>query len=320
MRIRVLAIVGLLFIGSFSVVARQSALAKTGVTVQDIQAWATRTVIESTAAESVWAVATTPAVPATVLKALQAMTPAEKLAVTHEVLAALKATVMAPAFRAEHTARIAKQRNRAVDHGVDAVTFGAPGTGGVDVTTAVVVPVIQMMQSFSPQVLQNAFEEDRTQAAETIKEETGDERAKAQKYLARLDALVPLAKSNPEEFKKQYLVAKSGFLGGPDTEAKLQAATASAADREQIQQEQTSWDRYNLNAILRKNLTKFIEQAGKVDFKATTRVETFLDGLTTMYFADGGLMSSLEQFERHVGSPATAAAVQSAKVWLKEVQ
>ncbi len=315
-----LAVVGLVFIGSFSVVTGQSALAKAEVTVKDLQAWTTRVVRESTASESVWAVQVTPAVPQTVVKALQAMTPAEKLALTREVLAAIKATAMAPAFRAEHTARIAKQANRAVDHGVDPVTFGAPGTSGVDVTAAVVLPVMQVMQSFTPQVLQNAFEEDRAQAAQTIKEETGDERVKAQKYLVRLNELIPLTRSNPEEFKKQYIVAKSGFLGGPDTEAKLQAATSSAADRARIGDEQTSWNKYNLNAILRKNLTKFIEQAGRVNFNANTRVVTFLDGLTTMYFADGGLMSSLEQFERHAGPAATAEAIQFARAWLKEVQ
>jgi len=319
MRILLLAIVFLVSIGSFSVVAQRSALSRTGATVNGIQAWATRMVVRSTASDSVWAVNVTPAVSAVAVKAFQAMTPAEKLEVAQEVLAAIKATVMAPAFRAEHTARIAKQHNRAVDHGVDAVTFGAPGTSGVDVWAVAVLPVIQVMQSFSPQVLQNAFEEDRTQAAETIKEETGDERAKAQKYLVRLNALVPLTKSNPEEFKKQYILLKSGFLGGPDTEAKLQAATSSAADKARIRDEQTFWNRYNLNAILRKNLTKFIEQAGKVNFKAATRIEYYGE-FTSMYFADRGLMSSLEQFERYVGPEANAAAIQFAKTWLKEVQ
>jgi len=319
MTIRMLAILSLVLIGSSGVVARQSALARTGVTVKDLQAWATRTVIESTAADSVWAVDTTPAVPATVLKALHAMTPAEKLALTQEVLAAIKATVMSPAFRAEHTARIAKQHNRAVDHGIDAVTFGSPGTSGIDVRAAAVLPVIQTLQSVPPPVLLNAFEQDRASAAETIRDETGEERERAQTYLARLNGLAPLMKSNPEEFKNQYLVAKSGSLGGPDTEAKLQAATASSADKEQMRLEQAFWDRYNLNVILRRNLTKFIEQAGKVRFTAATQTEDY-GTFTSMYFSGGGLMSSLEQWERHLGSPATAAAVQFAKAWLKEVQ
>jgi hypothetical protein len=314
-----LAMVGLVSIGAVGVVARQSVLARTGVTVNDLQAWATRMVVESTASDGVWVVDVTPAVSATGLKAIHAMTPSEKLALTQEVMVAVKATVMSPAFRAAHTARIAKQVNRAVDHGVDAVTFGAPGAGEADTLLVTLLPVLQMMQGFSPEVLQNALEEDRTQAAETIKEETGPERAKAQKYLARLNELVPLTKSNPEEFKRQYIVAKSAFLGGPDTEAKLRAATASADDRARIRNEQTYWNKYNLNAILRKNLTNVIEQAGRVDFKAATHIEYF-GAQTNMYFSGGGLMSSLEQFERHVGPAATAAAIQFAKAWLKEVQ
>jgi hypothetical protein len=176
-----------------------------------------------------------------------------------------------------------------------------------------------MMQSFSPEVLQNALEEDRTQAAETIKEETGVERVKAQTYLARLNELVPLAKRNPEEFKRQYIVAKSAFLGRPDTDAKLQAATASADDSARIRDEQTSWNKYNLNAILRKNLTKVIEQAGRVNFKAATHIE-YYGTQTSMYFADGRFMAGLEKYERHVGPEATAAGIQFDKAWLKEVQ
>ena len=225
---RTVRIASLVFICSFSVVARQSALAKTGVTPKDLQTWAARMVFESTASDGVWANDVMPAVSPTVLKALQAMTPAEKLAVTQEVLAAIKATVMAPAFRAEHTARIGKQGNRAIDHGVDALRHGT-GTAAAD-TAATVIPIIQMMQSFPLQALQGAFDEDRAQAAETIKEETGEERAKAQKYLAQLNAVAPLLKSNPDEFKKQYLVAKSASMGGPDTDAKLQAAIAGQGD------------------------------------------------------------------------------------------
>jgi hypothetical protein len=208
-----------------------------------------------------------------VFKAIQAMGPAEKLALTQEVLATIKATLMAPAFRAEHTARIATEGNKAVDHGINPDSYGLTGNMDADAITTTVIPIIQMIRGFPPEALKQAFEEERTDLAETIKNETGEERAKAQKDLARLNALAPLMKTNFEEFKKQYTLAKSASMGGPDTEAKLQAATASGQDRERIRLEQVYWNHYKLDAILKKNLTQFIDQATKVDFKAATRVQ-----------------------------------------------
>src|SRR5687768_9606117 len=82
-----------------SLQARQSALSKAGITVKDIQAWAIATIYESTAADSVWFMDQTPGASPTALKAIQAMGPAERVALTQEVLAAIKATIMSPAFR-----------------------------------------------------------------------------------------------------------------------------------------------------------------------------------------------------------------------------
>jgi hypothetical protein len=86
-------------------------------------------------------------------------------------------------------------------------------------------------------------------------------------------------KSNPQEFKTQYTLAKSASLGGPDTEAKLQAAMSSGADKEKMRFEQTYWNKYNLDAILKKNRTQFIDQATQFDFKRPTQVK---DGLLVL--------------------------------------
>jgi hypothetical protein len=315
MRRHTLVVAGLVALSGISLPARQSALPKTGVTVKDVQTWAMATIYESTAADSVWFMDQAPGASATALKAIQAMGPAERVALTQEVLGVMKAVLMSPEFRAEHTARIAKQGNRAVDHGVDAQTYGTTGNLDADIITTTIIPVINMIRTFPPEALKQAFEEERTELAETIKSETGEERAKAQKYLAKLNTLAPLMKTNPEEFRKQYTLAKSAALGGPDTEAKLQAATATGQEKEKIRLEQVYWNRYNLNAILKKNLTQFVDQATKLDFKAATRLEG-----SRLFWGNGTEMWGLQQLEYHLGPAATAAAVQFARAWLKELQ
>ncbi len=312
---RVTLITSLVVLSGFSLVARQSALPKVGLTAADLRAWAVSWIAESTAADSVWLMDQTPGTSATALKAIQAMSPAERVALTQEVLAAVKAVVMAPAFRAEHTATIAKQSNRAVDHGVNEQTFGTTGTLDADMITTTIIPIIMMMRGFPSDALRQAFEEERTELAETIKTETGAERAKAQTYLAKLNTLAPLIKTNPEEFKKQYTVAKSASMGGPDTEATLLAASASGGDKDKIRLEQVHWNHYNLNAILKKNLTLFIDDAAKIDFKQPTRLEG-----PRLYWGDGAEMWGLTQLEYILGAAPTNAAVQFARAWLKELQ
>ena len=148
-----LVVVGLTVLACLNALAQQSVLPKTGVTAKELQDWVTRWITESTAADSVWLIDVTPGPSPAGLPKFQALTPADKLALTQEVLATVKATVMAPSFRAEHTARIAKQNNRAVDHGIDATTYGISGNLEADAITTTVVPVIQMMRSFPDEAL-----------------------------------------------------------------------------------------------------------------------------------------------------------------------
>jgi hypothetical protein len=310
-----LVVVGLAVLVWLNALAQQSVLARTDVTAKELQDWVTRWISESTASDSVWIIDVTPPPSPAGLPALQAMTPADKLALTQEVLSAVKATVMAPGFRAEHTARIARQTNRAIDHGIDPTTYGISGNLETDAITTTVVPVIQMMRSFPNEALIQGFEDERAELPQQINDEEGEERAKLQAYLVKLNALAPLVKSNPDEFKLQYTLAKSASMGGPDTEAKLQAAMSGGADTEKMRLEQTYWNKYNLDAILKKNLTQFIDQATKVDFRRATQVK---DGY--LYWGDGNEMSGLDTLEVTLGQAPTSAAVAFARSWLSELK
>jgi hypothetical protein len=310
-----LVAVGVAVLVCLNALAQQSLLARTEVTAKELQDWVTRWISESTASDSVWLADVTPPPSPAGLPVLQAMTPADKLALTQEVLTAVKATVMAPGFRTEHTARIAKQANRAIDHGIDPATYGITGNLETDAITTTVVPVIQMLRSFPDEALIQGFEDERAELPQQINDETDEERAKLQAYLARLNALVPLVKSNPQEFKMQYTLAKSASLGGPDTEAKLQAAMSGGADKETLRLEQTNWDRYNLDVILKKNLTQLIDQATEVDFQRQTQVK---DGY--LYWGDGNEMSGLDTLELTLGQAPTNATVAFARAWLSELK
>jgi hypothetical protein len=309
-------VVGLAVLVWLNALAQQSVLPKTGVTAKELQDWCTRWISESTAADSVWLVQVTPGPSPAGLPAFRALTSADKLALTQEVLASVKATVMAPGFRAAHTDRIAKQTNRAIDHGIiDPETFGITGNLETDVVTTTVVPMIQMLRTFPDEALRQSFADERTELPQQINDEEGEERAKLQAHLVRLNALVPLVTSNPQEFKLQYTLAKSVLMGGPDTEAKLQAAMSGGADKEKMRQEQISWNKYNLDAILKKNLTQFIDHATRVDFNRATQVK---DGY--LYWSNGDEMSGLDTLEVTLGQAPTSAAVAFARAWLGELK
>lgn len=310
-----LVVAGIAVLVWLNALAQQSVLARTGVTTKELQDWVTEWITQSTAADSVWLADVIAGPSPAGLPVLQAMTSADKLALAQEVLATVKATVMAPAFREAHTARIASQTNRAIDHGVDAETFGITGNLEADAITTTVVPVIQMMRSFPVEALSQQFEGERAELPDQINDETGEERAKLQAYLAKLNALAPLVRSDPQEFKMQYTLAKSASMGGPDTEAKLQAATSSGADKEKIRLEQTYWNKYNLDAILKKNLTRFVDHATQVDLNGATKVQ---DGY--LYWGDGAEMSGLDALAVTLGQAPTSAAVTFARAWLNELK
>ena len=296
---------------SLSVVA-PSSLPKVGITVKDIQTWATQAVIASTDVEGGYFRYLVPCVSPGALKAIQAMAPAERLELTQEVLAAVKAAVSTPAFKGEHAAYVKTTRN-AVDHGIaDTEKFGLTGNTETDAIKTLIVPIIDMLRGVPIDALKQSYEDDRNDLRETIKNESGEEKAKAQKDLARLDAIAPLMKTNPEEFRKQYTLAKSASMGGPDTEVKLQTMTASREDLEQLRLEQNNWNHWNLNEMIRKELAQYIDVASKIQLNGNYVCDNQSHNASYN-------KASLDALMNLMGTGPTSAAAQFAKAWLKEL-
>jgi len=306
-----LLVAAVLMASGAGVLAWQSSLPKVGLTQKGVETWATDGVNAVTNGDA-WDPPGTSGAAGT---AIQAMTPDQKAALAREVLTIVKAAVMAPAFRAAHEARI-KQDHHAINHGVEVDSFGP----GVDPEKAMIlqtaIGIVQMYRTQPVEALKTIFENQRTDLAETIKTETGEEKAKAQKLLTKLNGLAPLMKSNPEEFKKAFTLAMSAHIGGPATEEAYQAASASGEQAQKLRDEQRNWNNRNLNAVLKANLTSFADQLSRVDFKLAVRINgadiEFVDRLQRM---GGALMQLAYRF----GQGPTTSTIAFLRAWAKEL-
>jgi hypothetical protein len=298
--------------GVAGAMAVQSTLAQVGLTATSIEKWAVDDLVWDTTVNA-------PSFGGTVRDLVKKLPPEQRAALVREAASLTKSFLMSAAFQKAYTAKI-KEAHRAVDHGIDPDTYGQ--NAPVDPVAIAAVSTVNMMRTAFPhEQLKAAFDQQRQELPEKIKEETGDERAKAQKYLARLNAIAPLATSNREEFKKQYTLAMSAYIGGPDTEEKIQAFNASDADRQRIVSEQREWNKWNLNGILKRKLTYFVAQASQVDtvdFKAVTRP----DQDKGLVFVNPDYESKNKSWKAiyRVGRAPTVAALDFAKAWLKELK
>lgn len=297
--------------GAAGTLAMQSTLSQVGLTSKDIEKWAVDDLVWDTSVNA-------PSVGEKVRKLVKALTPEQRAAVVREAATLTKSLLMSPAFQKAWVAQI-KTAHNAVDHGIDPDTYGLDAA--IDPAAAAAVPLVNMMRTaFTHEQLKAAFDEERKKVVEKIKEETGEERVKAQKHQARLNAIAPLATSNPEEFKKQYTLAMSANIGGPDTEEKLQAMNSGEDNRQRMIAEQREWNRWNLNGILKRKLTFFVTQASQVDtvdFKAATRPEKEkIVFVNPAYESKNGSWKAIYR----VGRAPTVAALDFAKAWLKELK
>lgn len=297
--------------GMAGAVAMQSTLSQVGLTPTEIEKWAVDDLVWDTSVNP-------PSVGEKVRKLVKGLTPDQRAALVRDAAGVTKAFLMSPVFQKTWTAQI-KTAHNAVNHGINPDTYGLDAA--IDPAAAAAVPLVNMMRTaFTHEQLKTAFDEERKNLVEKIKEETGEERAKAQKHQARLNAIAPLATSNREEFKKQYTLAMSANIGGPDTEEKLQAMNSGEDNRQRMIDEQREWNRWNLNGILKRKLTYFVTQASQVDtvdFKAATRQEK-----DKVVFVNAAYESKNNAWKAiyRVGRAPTVAALDFAKAWLKELK
>jgi hypothetical protein len=139
------------------------------------------------------------------------------------------------------------------------------------------------------------------------------------KLAARARQIAPLAASNPGEFKKQYIVLKSIDMGGPDSMAGLEAASAGAKKAQAAakdRQEQDAFEQHTLKVELRRRLQDFITLARSVDFSAQVRPNGGKN-----YFINSAYEAKPDAWKKlyRLGKEPTRAMVAVAEQWLKEL-
>jgi hypothetical protein len=139
------------------------------------------------------------------------------------------------------------------------------------------------------------------------------------KWLSRARQIEPLAKSNPAEFKKQYVLLKSASLGGRSTEAELKAASAKGAEMAadgKKREEQEKYDSHKLRVVLKQRLGDFVQLARSVDFAAQTKT---VNGKHIFVNPDYESKSDLWKKLYRLGKEPSTAALGVAEQWLKEL-
>jgi len=136
--------------------------------------------------------------------------------------------------------------------------------------------------------------------------------ANGRNLYSKAKVLQPLIASNPEQFKRGYVVLKSIDMGGAGDLASLE----SSGNRVRQEQEQENWNKHNLRAVLKVKLNGFIQIASTVDFAAQTvqqgRVVKFVN---PAYQGKPDIWKACYR----AGRAPTAAAIEFARGWAKEL-
>jgi hypothetical protein len=252
-------------------------------------------------------------------QAAKGLSEQNRAAAVREIGAAVKALMMSKAFMDSHVAYIKRER-KAADHGIKVQTpeekFKAMTAGGEaaidEATRQAATQMAQMLLTLPAAQLVPMFESDLGDWERQTKSRNAKTQAKGQKLHARAKALQPLIQSDPEKFKKGYVVLKSMDMGGPDNEAGLQ----EGGNKAQMEQEQTNWNKHNLRAVLKPKLNFLVAEAETVDFTAqTVRQGDKLKFVNPAYEKKSDIWKACYR----AGKAPTAAVLEFARGWAKEL-
>lgn len=244
--------------------------------------------------------------------AAMAMTEQQRAATVREIGGFIKTLVMSTAFQEAHAAQI-KKSHYAVNHGFKEPVVTDPMAAGMQ---AMAAQMAMMFRTFPIEALKEAFAQDQETWNENAKSDDPEERAQAQKMLARGKQIAPLLQSNAEQFKQAYSLLKSEEMKGPATEAELQAATSQSENTQKMRTEQAAWDQYNLKVVLKKKLTALAAEASSVDFTAQLKDEA---GRKVFVNPAHERRSYMWKAMYRAGKAPTAAVLEITNAWLKEL-
>jgi hypothetical protein len=259
--------------------------------------------------------------PPKVLAAAKALSEPQQAALMRELATAAKTIMMSPAFQSAHDAFIAKEY-KAVNHGIKVKTLeqvaqGATSQAGASefelkMKREMSALYVQLAMESKIEDLKMMFDESLKEWTKEASKPKGSDKAKYAKLVAQSAAIKDLSVSDPVKFRRGYAVLRSAEADGLDTEEALFGAQASS----QKDNEQLMWDQHNLRGALKRVLAQVVAEAPTVDFAAqTVQKNSSLVFVNPAYEKKSVIWKAMYR----AGKGPTAAGVEVARVWLKEL-
>jgi len=259
--------------------------------------------------------------PPKALVAAKALSEPQQAALMKELASAAKTIMMSPAFQTAHDAFIAKEY-KAVNHGIKVKTLEQVAQGATTQAGASEFELkmkremagvyVQLAMETKIEDLKMMFDESLKEWTKDAAKAKGSDKAKYTKLVTQGEAIKDLSVSNPEKFRRGYAVLRSAENDGLDTEEALFGAQAGS----QKDNEQLMWDQHNLRGALKRVLTQVVAEAPTVDFAAQTVQKS---GSRVFVNPAYEKKSLVWKAMFRAGKGPTAAGVEAARAWLKEL-
>ncbi len=252
------------------------------------------------------------------ITAAKALDEPARVAFVEKVGAAFKALVMSETFAVAHADYI-KQEYKAVDHGLKGLVSPEDLMKKGNYTAAQVIlardssaALVENVEGMNAADMQRGLADDIKGWTRRANDPARKDRAKYQKWVKDAEALQALGDSDIVKLRRGFAVLKSADNDGPATEAALYAA----ADRSKQEKEQLAYDKFNLKAVLKLQLSTFVAVVPTVDFAAATTPKNGTTVFVSPVFEKKGVVWKACY---RAGKGASMAALAFAQGWLKEL-
>lgn len=241
-----------------------------------------------------------------------------RVALVQKTAPTIKALVQSETFAKAHAEYI-KSNFNAVDHGIVAkdleTMFKTGDTAGAEAyrQRQMAMNIVDQVEQQSAADIQRTLGVFLPMWKQSAQQSTGANKAKYERMVKDGEALAAAGTGDVVKMRRSFAVLMSLNADGIGDEAKLYAMREEA--KKEVQQ--IAWNQYNLNAVVKKQLTTFVTECGTVDFTAKTEVKNNRDKFVNAAYER---KSDIWKACYRAGQPATNAARQFAQGWLKELK
>lgn len=243
---------------------------------------------------------------------------AARVAFVQTVGTTFKAIVTSEAYANAHATWLKNDRH-AVDHGLKGVVSMEELMRGGNM--ALLAPAMRRDQSLgivesastmSEADIRQAIANNLPSWERSANDATRKDRAQYRKLVTDANAVLALLPGNLDKARRAYAALNAADQDGAPNESELYAD----ADRARAEREQLAFDKWNLKTQLKQSLQAFVATASSVDFAAQTAQKSDSTVFVNpTYEKKGAVWKACFR----AGKPATEAALEIARSWLKEL-